>query len=118
GPPIRAESCNLHPNPLFLRRTIMTGDSSCTTEALRLPADSTPRQSAEAGVLPMAPVAPSASRTPTLLSRVGKYALIVGALCGSIGAVDGILIGFILAPRNNAGAVIAALAFDRFSLLG
>jgi hypothetical protein len=53
-----------------------------------------------------------------LLSRVGKYALILGGLCATVGAVEGALVGALLAPRKDPGTLMRVVAIDRFILLG
>jgi hypothetical protein len=96
----------------------MQCDSSCANEVPQLRADPAPQLSAQADLLPPPAVATSVSLPPTLRSRVGKYALIVGGLCAAIGAVEGAVIGFILAPHKDAGTAIFALAFDHAIFLG
>ena len=68
--------------------------------------------------VPPQPISPSPCSRRSLLSRVGKYALIVGGLCATVGAVEGALTGALLAGRKNPGPWILVLAIDRFLLLG
>jgi hypothetical protein len=70
------------------------------------------------GTLPLPPVPPTPSRPPTLLSRVRNYALAVGGLCALAGAIEGIIVGLILAPHQGGGSLILAVALDRCLLLG
>jgi len=53
-----------------------------------------------------------------LLSRVRNYALAVGGLCALAGALEGAIVGAILAPRGDSGTVILTVALDRGLLLG
>ena len=78
----------------------MSPHSSATLKALSLPAGSArpPR--------------------PTLLARVGKYALVLGGLCAAFGVAEGAFVGFLLAPSKEAGALVLAVAVDRCILLG
>jgi hypothetical protein len=78
---------------------------------------SVPQPAARPEGPPLAAVIPPA-RTPTLLSRVGKYALIVGGVCAAIGALEGAIVGAILAQRQDRGTVVQLMAFDRGILLG
>jgi hypothetical protein len=55
---------------------------------------------------------------PSLLVRVRNYALAVGILCAIVGAAEGAIVGSILAPHNDPGNLIAAVALDRGLLLG
>jgi hypothetical protein len=57
-------------------------------------------------------------RVPSLLSRVVKYALIIGGISATFGAIEGATIGALLAPRQDSGTVIRLLALDRCVLLG
>jgi hypothetical protein len=93
----------------------MSQHSSSTLKALSLPAD--PARPSHAP-LADAPVPPSPPRPPTLLSRVGRYALVLGGVCAAFGAVEGALVGFLLAPSKEAGALVLAVAVDRCILLG
>jgi hypothetical protein len=64
------------------------------------------------------PIAPIGTARPSLLSRVGKYALIVGAFCAAVGAIEGALAGSLLAPSQERGTYIMVIAFDRCMLIG
>jgi len=64
------------------------------------------------------PNPPSPSPRRSLLSRVGKYALILCGLCAIVGAIEGALAGALLAPRKDPGTLILVVAIDRFILLG
>src|SRR5579872_3069526 len=66
---------------------------------------------------PLEPVSQPPQR-PSLLSRVGKYVLIVGGMCAAVGAVEGALTGALLAPSNDPGTLIMIVALDRCILLG
>jgi hypothetical protein len=55
---------------------------------------------------------------PGLLARVRNYALTVGILCAVVGAAEGAIVGFILAPHHDPGNLVAAVALDRGLLLG
>ena len=64
------------------------------------------------------PVAQPLPRPATWLARVRKYALVGGGLCAAAGAIEGAVVGALLAPRNNPGALIMTVALDRALLLG
>jgi hypothetical protein len=68
--------------------------------------------------LPPEPIPLSPSPRCSLLSRVGRFALIVGGLCAMVGAFEGALMGALLAPKKDPGALIMVVAVDRFILLG
>ncbi len=55
---------------------------------------------------------------PGLLARVRHYALIVGGLCALVGALEGAVVGAMVAPHGNAGRLVLAVACDRCLLLG
>jgi hypothetical protein len=68
---------------------------------------------------PLLPDAAPRPARPSLLSRAGKYALVVSGLCATVGAAEGALTGYMLASNHgDAGGVIFAIAMDRFLLLG
>jgi hypothetical protein len=55
---------------------------------------------------------------PTLWARVGKYALLMGGISAVLGALEGALIGSLLAPRKDPGTLILVVALDRCIVLG
>jgi hypothetical protein len=59
-----------------------------------------------------------APRPPALLPRVRNYALALGGLCALAGAVEGAVVGTILAPHRDPATMILAVALDRCVLLG
>ena len=60
----------------------------------------------------------AATPPATFLARLRKYVLTGGGLCFAAGAIEGGIIGSILAPQNDPGTLILKLALDRGILLG
>jgi hypothetical protein len=80
--------------------------------------DMSPESRAQSGALSLCPAAAPPAPRPALLARVRNYALAVGGLCAVVGAAEGAIVGSILAPHNDPGSMIAAVALDRALLLG
>src|SRR5262249_30163052 len=60
-------------------------------------------------------------RRPTALSRIGRYALMVGGICAALGPVEGGLVGLVLPPRNELSSLIVTIGCDRglgFGIIG
>ncbi len=96
----------------------MSQNSTRSSELHLVPGATLRSPHASAEPVPQELLPPTSPPRPSLRSRVGKYALIVGGLCAAVGAVEGALTGAMLAPSRDPSGLILVVALDRFILLG